>query len=322
LLHRGPYWRYSNVEERKVYNQNKHLQRRANGAFVYLGCSLCRGKHMTKECERWPREPEDRLKYAGNHGICVRCLEPENGLCTAEEIVCGVNRCVLPHDPFFHEQVFHLTQGTEDAWDELQRRHSEARERRDAEVRPRHVETQHETALLLHRHCGLGRIETLFGTAISGLPGMNIRRHNSGAIMLTEADFGMLIGIYKEAHTVALGMAKQALSRAIQELPDAHQKILLKEELERMAGERGPMPAVQARADDTDTSLLSRQVRTELAYLRLTEAPTEEERESSSSSEESDPPDEDDQGPRFRFGLPPLRRGPGRPTFSGNPDEN
>ena len=155
LLHRVAYMEPLSPEDDVGLNYTRHQQARATEQDPLPRCVVCRKDHNTRQCGSWALRGPQRALQATDKWVCLKCCRAEHAYCPVEQMICGINRCVWHHDPFFHpqtvENIVRARDAPIDSWEELRQNapslatlHSAAYQRY-GRVRPKKTRRQAST---------------------------------------------------------------------------------------------------------------------------------------------------------------------------------
>lgn len=272
----------------------------------------------------WPASGSDRIAKAIQAYMCVKCLGGEHTYCPAAEIICGVNRCVQHHDPFFHEgRARDLRgEGSGDSWKDLQEAHKEWTQREEKTYQEHQLSARHEKVRVMEQLGSQQAMKIRYASTLARLPPYTIKRTANGEIIMPERTFRMLAESYEHAGHMAKQLTMSALRQLLLQMDKGIRQNLLADELslDRNNPVRGRM--LTQEEGETDESYAFRLAKRSVA-LEINpptavvdpEATTETSENSESESEESSDSGSGNEAPGRRNGVL------GRPMLSGNPYE-
>jgi len=277
------------VSEDVSLNFPRHQQACREDIFPEIACALCNQNHPTRECDQWPERAAQREILAMNNWVCTRCLDKEHGNCPAEQIICGINRCVRHHHPLFHNGPPHMETGN--SWAELTQRHRDWTRRRDLEFRQMNLHPQHERTRTIEGYGDSLYLDRYYGRGQDRMPPFHATRDIQGRVVMSEETFRRLCAVYQSTGELADELASRSIREVLIRATDEERQILMAEELSIPRDDPQRLNPPVRRFHESDAEFLHRRVRHEVS-LELYPFPDIPESENSDSSDNGDDPDE------------------------------
>jgi hypothetical protein len=327
LLHRVQYLEPISAQDDQRCNWPRHQQSRQDDAVKDEDCVLCQDQHDTKECPLWPEESSDRITKAGLAYICTMCLRGEHSYCPAAQIICGVNRCVEHHDPFFHFGQARDLSGqpgnSGDNWKDLQEAHRRWTADLDQVFKRHQLISRHERVRVLEQ-MGPGPHQALterYENTFLRLPPYTIRRTKNGDITMTERTFRVLAEGYEHAGEMAKQLTMSSLKQLLLNMDKGVRQTLMAEELAVARGNPYRYRMLTQEEGESDESYAFRLAKRAVA-LELN-PPTAEDRRRVRRlwGEDSESETEESSGSESGPSGGASRARQDRPVLSGNPEE-
>lgn len=328
LLHRVQYLTPLYPGDDEICNWARHQQARQDGIEKAVRCAVCQRSHETRECAAWPRTGPQRIVQAIQDWICVKCLRFEHTYCPAAQVICGINRCVQHHDPFFHQERPHPLDFLRrnfglDSWGDLQAAHLTRNAHEEETYRANQLSARRERIRTIEQLGEHMPMEHRYGGNGAGLVPYRVRRNGFGEICMTEDTFRQLAEGYEYAGNMARSLTIKAMRQMLLDLDEPVRQAILADDLAELRGDhirlRIPFPEVGESEERYAFRTARRAVALELVpppapdrrphYRPRDRTPTTSSGSGESTSEGTDETE-------------PQPRRTNRLTLSGRPDED
>src|SRR5574343_14358 len=269
LLHRLQYVEPLAPQDDETFNWPRHQQARQDGAEKFLKCAICQDQHDTKMCRAWRKSGGDKIHNAVKKWICVKCLRGEHGYCPAEQIICGVNRCVEHHDPFFHKEkprdlTWELYE-TNDCWGDLLKAHQEKVANRDAAYQTLRLNAQHERVRTIEQLSAGFTMAKRYGGGRGRMPPYSLRRNQTGEIVMNDTTYRMLAKSYQEAGEMARGLDQNTVRHLLLNMDKGVRLDLMAGEFKMARNDPRRLQAIVKGPGETEESYIFRSAKRALA---------------------------------------------------------
>lgn len=335
LLHRIQYLDPVSPQDDGLFNWQRHQQARQDDALEDYKCNLCQDSHDTTECRSWPEKGPDRILHAVQTWMCVKCLRGEHAYCPADQTVCGINRCIKHHNPFFHgERARDLSweyRGNGDSWSALTKAHETWSQQLEAVYYEHKLSARRERMRFVESIGSHGPMQIRYEGLFNRLPPYSVRRLQTGEVAMSEATFGLLAESYRDTGRTSKKLTMNSLRHLLLSLDSGVLQDIMKDEFNYPRDDPRRRRMLKQKDNEADESyafrLAKRAVALELfpptralRVLRYSETTDSEPGENyeipeAESNSEAEPDSEDEDPPA------PERR-PMRLVLSGNPYED